>query len=161
MCDELESWWFDEEYCTWYEGYLPGLPSTSNNIESFHLKSIKAKSKLSKRLPTIQFLNVMLTVMKNWSLDRTAEILNAAGNSMPNPNLKFFATKPNISKDDYLSAHQWNKLDKQIRFIRSAGIYMVKSHKQDKKSTAECRAYLAAVKDFSSFSALLSDLAFT
>ena len=39
----------------WYEGFSTGLPSTSNNIESFYLNSIKAKGKMNQRLPTVHF----------------------------------------------------------------------------------------------------------
>jgi hypothetical protein len=56
---ELGAWWLNDAYCTWYEGFLVGMPSTSNNIESFHQTGLKAKSKLVQRLPTVQFLNTM------------------------------------------------------------------------------------------------------
>jgi hypothetical protein len=35
----LEENWFNEDQNKWYEGYLPGFPSHTNNIESFHLNS--------------------------------------------------------------------------------------------------------------------------
>ena len=66
----------------------------------------------------------MLDVMKNWSLDRTSHCLNDVGELVHNPNLKNFKTKPKISNADYLAAYEWNTLNKQIRFMKSSGVYI-------------------------------------
>ncbi len=162
MIDELNGWWFREPHNTWYEGYTIGLPSTSNAIESFHLNGIKSKSKLATRLPTGQFLNVMLDVMKNWSLDRSSHCLDDAGELVINPNQKSFNTRPKIANADYLAAYDWNKLNKQIRYIKSANAYFVKAQKPTQDSdylitTAECKTYLLALNElqFTSLSELL------
>ncbi len=152
MIKELESWWFNDAYNTWYEGYLIGLPSTSNNIESFHLNGMKAKTKLSQRLPTGQFLNAMLDVMKNWSMDRTSHLVDNLGQLVENPNLKTFKFVPKITNEDYLAAYEWNQLRKQVRFMKSSGVYMVKAHKPTQESDLtisndECSAYLTAIRD--------------
>ncbi len=114
------------------------------------------------RLPTGQFLNAMLSVMKDWSLDRTSHLPNSDGQLVPNPNLKTFKTHPAISNEDYLAAYNWNKLDKQIRFVRSADVYMVKAHKPNTESELnlsqeECTSYFRAVRDldFQSLDSLL------
>ena len=48
VCQDLRTFWFAKPADTWYEGYQPGLPSTTNNIESFHLNSLKAPYKKKK-----------------------------------------------------------------------------------------------------------------
>jgi hypothetical protein len=73
-----------------------------------------------------------------------------------------FKTHPAISNEDYLAAYNWNKLDMQIRFVRSAGVYMVKAHKPNTESELtlsqeECTSYFRAVRDldFQSLDSLL------
>ena len=60
---DLKRGWFRDGFNSWYEGFLPGLPSTSNNIESFHINNLKRKGKIGNRLPTIHFLNNVSDVM--------------------------------------------------------------------------------------------------
>ena len=53
---DLKKGWFRDGFNSWYEGFLPGLPSTSNNIESFNINNLKRKGKIVNRLiPTIHF----------------------------------------------------------------------------------------------------------
>ena len=83
--------WFTVN-CNWSEVFLPGLPSTSNNIESFYINNLKNKGKLKNRLPTIHFLNNVETVIYEWSLDRDPLLFDKATNTrnIPNPNLREF-----------------------------------------------------------------------
>ena len=83
--------WFTVN-CNWSEVFLPGLPSTSNNIESFYINNLKNKGKLKNRLPTIHFLNNVETVIYEWSLDRGPLLFDKATNTrnIPNPNLREF-----------------------------------------------------------------------
>jgi hypothetical protein len=158
MCAELESWWFKPEHNTWYEGYIPGLPSTSNGIESFHLNGLKTKKKLVKRLPTMQFLDSMQGVMKDWSLNRAPDLLDKTGRLVQNPNLQIFSSKPSINEADFLAAYKWNQMNKEIRFLKSAGLHLVKAHKPDDAqdlaiSTDECKSYLNSVEPSTAFTA--------
>jgi hypothetical protein len=102
---ELESRWLRDEHNTWYEGFLVGLPSTSNNIESFHRNGLKVKSKLAKRQSTMQFLSDVVGVIRNHSLDRTPKITDFNGQLVANPNLKVFKAEPKITNEDYHEAH--------------------------------------------------------
>jgi hypothetical protein len=112
---------------------------------------MKAKTKLSKRLPTGQFLNAMLEVMKNWSMDRTSHLVDNLGQLVENQNLKTFKFVPKITNEDYLAAYEWNQLRKQVRFMKSSGVYIVKAHKPTQESDLtisndECSAYLTAIE---------------
>ena len=62
FCDYFERVWANQ-HTNWYEGYLPGLPSTSNNIESFHRNGLKDKGELMKRLPKMRFLDAILPIV--------------------------------------------------------------------------------------------------
>jgi hypothetical protein len=86
-----------DEHNIWYEGFLVGLQSTSNNIKSFHRNGLKVKSKLSKRLPTMQFLSNVVGVISHCryhTLDRTPKLNNEYGQLVDNPNLQDFKTEP-------------------------------------------------------------------
>ncbi len=146
---ELESWWLRDEHNTWYEGFLVGLPSTSNNIESFHKNGLKVKSKLAKRQPTMQFLSDVVGVIRNHSLDRTPTITDFNGQLVANPNLQVFKAEPKITNEDYQEAHKWNTLAKEIRCYR--GVYMIKAGKPEtendyKISRAECEQYYGRLR---------------
>jgi hypothetical protein len=39
-----------------------------------------------------------------------------------------------ITNEDYLAAYECNQLRKQVRFIKSSGVYMVKAHKPTQES---------------------------
>ena len=62
----LKKTWFHQTQSGWYEGFLPGKPSTSNSLESFHRHSLKDKDKINSRLPTLQLLNTLIKTIKNW-----------------------------------------------------------------------------------------------
>jgi hypothetical protein len=65
-------------------------------MESFYLNGLKTKKKLVKRLPTMQLLDTMQGVMKDWSLNRAPDLLDKAGRFVQNPNLQIFSSKPSI-----------------------------------------------------------------
>jgi hypothetical protein len=44
----------------------------------------------------------------------------------------------------FKKVYEWNQLRKQVRFMKSSGAYMVKTH----KPTQESRTYLKAVRDY-------------
>ena len=45
LVSDLKRGWLRDGFNLWYEGFLPGLPSKSNNIESFHINNFKKKRK--------------------------------------------------------------------------------------------------------------------
>jgi hypothetical protein len=61
--------WLDSEWLdTWYEGYAPGYPSTSNSIESIN-SLIKKFVTMRKKIPIQKFLQISIpNLVQNWSL---------------------------------------------------------------------------------------------
>jgi hypothetical protein len=111
----------------------------------------------------MQFLDSIQGVMKDWSLNRAPDLLDKTGRLVQNPNLQIFSSKPSIIEADFLAAYKWNQMQKEIRFLKSAGLYFVKAHKPDDAqdlaiSTDECKSYLNSVESsaFSLLSSLLS-----
>jgi hypothetical protein len=81
-----------------------GLGFAFNETEddfAFIFDAIKhqAKGRIKQRLTAIQFLNAMIDVIENWSLDRAPIVQGIA-----NPNLRIYESKPEISKADWQSA---------------------------------------------------------
>ena len=54
------------------------------------------------------------TIVEDWSLDRDPFVIDKSLNKLvPNPNLRSYAEKPEITKADWLSALAWNKIISQ------------------------------------------------
>ena len=150
--DYMESCWFKE--ASWYEGYLPGLPSKSNNIESFHRNGLKDKVELMNKLPTMLLLDALLPIVRNWSLDRSSTLTDNDLGEINHDDVRSFAKTPTLSADDYIAAQQWEakgkkiiilgartdmELDDWIKYISS--IVMIKLDKTNwKLSTCTCGA---------------------
>jgi hypothetical protein len=152
----LKDNWFKEDQNKWYEGYLPGLPSHTNNIESFHLNSLKSKDKIVTRLSCLHYLKTLESVIRDWSLDREENLFSKELNSLvPNPNLKTFAKKP-VYENSYLrKAYEYNSLNKVIirLSIEDSYLYFIPAGKQLTLTKDKCREYVEKVKtcDFDCF----------
>jgi hypothetical protein len=120
-----ENWFNNEDQNKWYEGYLPGFPSHTNNIESFHLNSLKSKDKIINRLSCLHYLKTLENVIRDWSLDREENLFCINQNAfIPNPNLKTFASKP-VYEETYLKkAYDYNLKNKMIIKLRIDEGYM-------------------------------------
>lgn len=120
------------------------MPSTSNNIESFHLHNLKSRGKLINRLPTIKLLESLLIIVKDWSLDREPFLFDKDANSIiNNPNLRKFSLLPTITKNCWLSAYEWNKKSKSIVKLRENGetLYFTPSGNKNHLTKEECKSF--------------------
>jgi hypothetical protein len=55
--------------CNWYEGAAPGYPSSNNALESTN-KQIKDSFTFRNRLPMMQFLELLVSIVTKWTQDR-------------------------------------------------------------------------------------------
>ena len=129
--------WVDKN-SNWWEGYARGLPSTSNSLESFHLNGIKSKNRIKQRLPAIQFLNAIIDVVENWSLDRAPTV-----QGRPNPNLRIYATKPELSRADWQNAFIWDRKGKSI--VKLNNVFYIPRGEKETLNKNEVRDYLSVV----------------
>ncbi len=109
----------------------------------------------------MQFLNDVLGVMRNHSLDRTHNIASFTGQLVVNPNLKVFEMEPNITPEDNVEAHKWNSFNKEVRRFR--GMYIVKAHKPENEndfqiSKADCELYFETLRKSSTLDAYLDNV---
>ncbi|RNA08561.1 hypothetical protein BpHYR1_051469, partial [Brachionus plicatilis] len=127
----------------WFEGYAPGLPSTSNSLKSTHDK-IKETMK-GKRLELIAFLDKCQKVLvKNWSIERSPilKLVNPETNFAENNNQKKFSTVPDITKQNINDAYGWNCLNKTIQtWIPGTDYFYVKEGLFYDLSRNECKEY--------------------
>ena len=145
LCTYLEKGWFKD--ATWYEGYLPGLPSTSNNIESFHRNGLKDKGQLMTRLSMLRFLNAIMPIVRDWSLDRSPKLHDDMLGEVNNPNVRTFATKPTITAEDYIAAQKWDAKGKKVVVIGKGAHSLCFAPTGEKRclSKEECFAYIRKI----------------
>jgi hypothetical protein len=130
---------------------LPGYPSTTNNIESFHLNGIKEKDRIVTRLPTFRYLKTLEGVIRDWSLDREENLFSVEANDfVPIPNLRTFATKPVYEESFLQEAHEYNSKNKvMIKLRQDEGyLYFIPSGKEQSLTKDKCREYLAKIKSY-------------
>ncbi len=84
--DYFKSEWLDTNYlASWYEGYAPCYPSTTNSIESINALIKKFITRRLK-LPIEQFLQISVpSLVQNWSLSAIDKY-----NKLPNIKLSDF-----------------------------------------------------------------------
>jgi hypothetical protein len=68
FCDYFNDNWLLKNY-KWFEGAAPGYPSTNNGLEGTN-NDIKNSYTFRERLPMNEFLVLMLSIAKTWSLQR-------------------------------------------------------------------------------------------
>ncbi|CAF1146241.1 unnamed protein product, partial [Brachionus calyciflorus] len=124
--------YFDNQWCKdgnngWYEGFAPGLPSTSNSLESTHAQIKKILN--LKRFGLIPFLNECRdNILKEWSTERapTLSLIDPETNQpqiVENLNQKIFYEFPNVKKDDLVKAYKWNSYNKTIIHLKDDNYY--------------------------------------
>jgi hypothetical protein len=101
-------------------------------------------------------LKTLEKVIRDWSLDREENLFSAAANDfVPNPNLRFFATKPVYENSFLKDAHEYNSKNKVIIRLREGEgyLYFIPAGKQESLTKDKCREYLSKVKgcDFECF----------
>ena len=99
----------------WYEGYIEGLPSTNNALESTN-KTIKDSATLRKRYLLAHFLSLVEEkIVRKWSIQRDPSSVK----------YKAFATEATFAICDYRSAFQLLKKAKRVVKIRRSSLMFV------------------------------------
>jgi hypothetical protein len=161
LCKYLAENWFAAHKNGWYEGYLVGVPSHSNAIESFHLHGIKRKKNIITRLPSLKHLKTLETVVQNWSLDR-AELLYCTEREqmIPNPNVRLYLHEPVYTEKYLLDSYNYTKINKSIIKLKIENdyVYFIPSGDETELSKEQCRDYVSKMErcQFKNFSELFS-----
>ncbi|CAF1008423.1 unnamed protein product [Brachionus calyciflorus] len=155
--------WTTEANMGWFEGYLPGLPSTSNALESLHEKFKKEMK--GKRLGLLHFLDVCVDIIvKRWSLDRAPTIaiknpVTANIEIVENKEQKKFNDQAVITDSDMAAADEWNSLNKTIRHLKNKCYYVSSGDKID-ITKQECKDYEQALmeKKWVTFDSMIKEI---
>ena len=162
--DYFESQWCAYAQNGWFEGYAPGLPSTSNALESVHEKIMKALDK--KRLGLIPFLNVSrANIIKEWTVERSPTLVlqdssTSEVRNVENLNQKVFNHHPIIAKSDLVEAYKWNNQNKTIIHFKDDNYYYVSSCDKYDISKDDCKSYNQALngKKWSNFDEMMNQI---
>ena len=111
FCAYIKDQWFDHN-SGWYEGYVPGIPSQDNALESTNLQVKHDTNR--ERLSVGKFFDIMI--------DKTVYFWGFRSNPLNTANPKPFAFSPTITLDTYTRAYWWLRSETSLKEKTICGI---------------------------------------
>ena len=129
ILEYIETNWICSDTANWFEGFMPGYPSTNNGLERAN-RTLKDDYTLHVKLGMAQFLKKMEEAVSSWSLKEGRDS---------------FKEEKEYCLRDWTDAWQWHAANPpRLRVLAqtSPEAYLVPAQQHHQEFAANCTAYL-------------------